>query len=62
MRIFLFILCLLLPGIVVADEYIGKFSSNPYNADSTSNPHGQPLQRPWPDWHENACAPGGRNK
>ena len=41
MKIFLILFCLLVSSTAVADEYLGKLSANPYNADSTSNPYGQ---------------------
>jgi hypothetical protein len=41
MRFTLIILCMLATSPILADEYLGKLSENPYNADSTSNAYGQ---------------------
>ena len=41
MKVFIFLACLTLSSAALADEYLGKLSANPYNPDSTSNPHGQ---------------------
>ena len=41
MKIFLFVLSMLVSFTVLAGEYLGQLSENPYNSDSTSNPYGQ---------------------
>lgn len=41
MNIFIILFSLLVSFNVLADEYLGKLSANPYDADSTSNPYGQ---------------------
>ena len=41
MRFTLIILCMLATSTILADEYLGKLSENPYNPDSTSNAYGQ---------------------
>jgi hypothetical protein len=41
MRNFLIVLGMLVAFPVMADQYLGKLSENPYNADSTSNEYGQ---------------------
>ena len=41
MRNFLIVLGMLIAFPAMADQYLGKLSENPYNADSTSNENGQ---------------------
>ena len=41
MRIMITTLLALCASAALADEYLGKLSENPYNADSTSNAYGQ---------------------
>jgi hypothetical protein len=41
MRITLIILCLFATSSILAEEYLGKLSSNKYDPDSVSNPYGR---------------------
>ena len=43
MKVLVVIACLILSSEAFAQEYLGKLSENPYNADSTSNPYGEGL-------------------